>query len=103
MKEKTLVLVNPEVFGEPLYLEFKDDVPISNKDEIVCIITLEQAYQMLEHTYTPYFEENIFIPIEIQKYLKDLKEYNEEENMIWEQIRRTEEAIAQIRKERKGN
>ena len=62
MFEKDLVLYNPQIESEPLILEFEENVFIGNKDQIICKITLEQAYQMLEHSYGEYLENNIYIP-----------------------------------------
>ena len=98
MFEKDLVLYNPQIEGEPLILEFEENVFIGNKDQIICQITLEQAYQMLEHSYGEYFENNIYIPRDVERYLKELKEEKE----IWEQVNRTEKAVQEIlKKERK--
>ena len=98
MFEKDLVLYNPQIENEPLILEFEENVFIGNKDQIICKITLEQAYQMLEHSYGEYLENNIYIPRDVERYLKELKEEKE----IWKQVDRTEKAVQEIlKKERK--
>lgn len=98
MVEKTLVLVNPEVYGEPLYVEFDEEIHVSNRDQIVCEVTTEQVQKMIEHSEGCYFEDNIVIPSRIKDYLKDL----EEERQIWEQVNKTEEVIREIFKNKKG-
>lgn len=74
MLKRDLVLYDPEIQGEPLYIEFKDDILVGNKDQIICDITLEQAYKILEHSCEGYFEDNIYIPEDVKQYLKKIKE-----------------------------
>lgn len=97
MLERDLVLYNPENENEPLLIEFKDNVFISNEDQIVCDITLDQAYKMMEHSYGTYFEDNIYIPEDVKKYLNDLKE----DKAIWKQIEETEKAVRELIKNRR--
>lgn len=74
MLERKLVLIDTENFREPLFLEFEDEVPINNKDLIVCNIPLELAHKLAEHSEgSVYFEENIYISNEIKDYLENIK------------------------------
>lgn len=102
MLERDLVLYNPQNIGEPLLIEFKDNVFVGNEDQIVCDITLEQAYKMLEHSYGEYFEDNIYIPSDVERYLNELKEDKAREKAMWEQIGATEIAAQEMIKNRKG-
>lgn len=72
MKKKQLVLLDMQISKEPLYLEFKDNVHISNTDQIICDITIEQALKMLEANYGSYFEENILIPSDVKSFLEGI-------------------------------
>lgn len=100
--EKDLVLYNPQMVGEPLFIEFKKNVFVGNKDQIICEITLEQAYKILEHSYGEYLEDKIYIPADVIQYLERSKE---EERAMWEQINKTEETVKEIleEKRRRGN
>lgn len=70
MGKENLILVNPEVDKEPLLLEFKENIPVGNKDQIVCEISFEQAYKMLEHSgVSTYFDDNIYIPLDVKEFL----------------------------------
>ena len=100
--EKDLVLYNPQMVGEPLFIEFKKNVFVGNKDQIICEITLEQAYKILEHSYWEYLEDKIYIPADVIQYIERSKE---EERAMWEQINKTEETVKEIleEKRRRGN
>lgn len=97
MLERDLVLYNPENKNEPLFIEFKDNIFVSNEDQIVCDITLNQAYKMMEHSYGTYFEDNIYIPEDVKIYLNNLKE----DKKIWKQVEETEKTIQELIKNRK--
>ena len=97
MLERDLVLYNPQNIGEPLLIEFKDNVFVGNEDQIVCDITLNQAYKMMEHSYGTYFEDNIYIPEDVKIYLNNL----EEDKKIWKQVEETEKTIQKLIKNRK--
>ena len=97
MLERDLVLYNPQNIGEPLFIEFKDNVFVGNEDQIVCDITLNQAYKMMEHSYGTYFEDNIYIPEDVKIYLNNLKE----DKKIWKQVEETEKTIQELIKNRK--
>lgn len=97
MLERDLVLYNPENKNEPLFIEFKDNIFVSNEDQIVCDITLNQAYKMMEHSYGTYFEDNIYIPEDVKIYLNNLKE----DKKIWKQVEETEKMIQELIKNRK--
>ena len=98
MFEKDLVLYNPQMVGEPLFIEFKKNVFVGNKDQIICEITLEQAYKILEHSYGEYLEDKIYIPADVIQYLERSKE---EERVMWEQINKTEETVKEILEEKR--
>lgn len=107
MKKKKLVLYDMQNEREPLYIEFKENVLINNEDQVVCEITIDQALAMLAHMYGSYFDEHIYIPSDVEKYLLDYtkdKEEKEKEEMIWKQVNATEEVVQEIirERERKG-
>ncbi len=107
MKKKKLVLYDMQNEREPLYIEFKENVLVNNEDQVVCEVTIDQALAMLAHMYGSYFDEHIYIPADVEKYLLDYtkdKEQKEEEEMIWKQVNATEEVVQEIirERERKG-
>lgn len=70
MAKEKILLINPEIDKEPLFLEFESEIPIGNRDEIVCEISLEQAYNMMEHAEAgTYFEDNIHIPLRVREFI----------------------------------
>lgn len=107
MKKEKLVLYDMQNEREPLYIEFRKNVLINNEDQIVCEITIDQALAMLAHIYGSYFDEHIYIPTDVEKYLLDYdknRKEKEEEKMIWKQVNETEKAVQEIiqERERKG-
>lgn len=107
MKKKKLVLYDMQNERESLYIEFKENVLVNNEDQVVCEVTIDQALAMLAHMYGSYFDEHIYIPTDVEKYLLDYtkdKEQKEEEEMIWKQVNATEEVVQEIirERERKG-
>lgn len=105
MKDRTIVLVDPELDRDPLYLDFEESIPVGNRDEIVCEISISQAQKMLERkNLGGSFEDHIDVCREVVDYLEDLKE----EERIWEQVVKTEEVVQKMIQEertrkREGN
>ena len=100
MKDRTIVLVDPELGRDSLFLDFDENIPVGNRDEIVCEISINQAQKILERKMLGgTFEDHIDVCREVIDYLEDLKE----EERIWEQVAKTEDAIREMVKERESN
>ena len=97
MEERKLVLIDPEIKGEPLYLDFMDNIHISCQDLIVCEIPLNIAYKFLERQVGTYFEEHIVVYGEVEKYLLELEKKKKTEEKVWNCIERTEKVFKEMK------
>ncbi|MGN1327612.1 MAG: hypothetical protein ACI4VQ_06040 [Clostridia bacterium] len=104
MKERKIVLIDPESSFDPLYLEFKEDIHQSYEDLIVCEIPLDIAYAFLERQDGSYFDDHIHVPPDVAKYLEDLREEKETEKRMWKSVHEVEEVMNEMtkNKEKKG-
>ena len=67
------MLYDPQTNGEPLLIEFKDNVFVGNEDQIICEITNEQAIKILDASIGSCIEDNIRIPADVESYILNLK------------------------------
>lgn len=104
MELKNFVLYDMQIKDEPLFVEFKDNVLDSNKDQIICDITIEQALKILDYSFEKYIENHIYIPTDVERYLKEFKKekkQQEQEREMWKQIEKTEKVVQELIEERK--
>lgn len=112
MTQKKLVLYDMQIENEPLYIEFKDNIFIGkdnifigNEDQIICHITIEQALEILSYTTGTYREDKIYVPTDIEHYLKEFEKDRKreiQEQEMWRQIEKTEKVVQEIIKNKKG-
>lgn len=100
MEKEKIVLINPQLEKEPLYLDFKNNIHSSYLDLIVCEIPLDIAYIFLEQQDDIYFEEHIKVNGEVKKYLLNLKKDIEKEEKMWDCIERTEDVFRRMKGEK---
>lgn len=105
MAQKKLVLYDMQIENEPLYIEFKDNIFIGNEDQIICHITIEQALEILSYTTGTYREDKIYVPTDVEHYLKEFEKDRKremQEQEMWKQIEKTEKVVQEIIQNKKG-
>lgn len=65
MVHRAFVLLNMQTDGEPLMVEYRENVPIQNEDQVLCELSWKQVSDIINNSYGSYLEDNLYIPQDI--------------------------------------